>query len=562
MHDNSFVTYLNSLHSYNAQNANVFGEKNINSEFYNNVMVDNPLCHFIVNQLKNESPHLLILTGHAGDGKTSVLYQVLSEFKQPFNSLDTKFTINLTDSKKCLCIKDFSEFSDAQKQEVMKEVFNAQQNGMNVFMVANTGPIINHFSSVFPVEKQEEAKIKLIELMDHNTATIFDIFGLKVSVINVVDINNTFFASEFINKIIDDTLWAKCENCPKKDYCSILRNVRLLNSNKQNSQEFITNHYRWLSEYGDRLTIRNMTQQLSFMITGGLYCEDIKEEEEYAYLSSNLFFGYIGTRFDEKTEVMNAILQSKKCNYCKKRLRIDENLFISKTYNAVFESELEKIITKSYDRIGNVDGWQEMIKRMYMFYNIQTGENEKMQDVEDIFSKTFYRYIQLKYNGETSSAKDNSLIRDAISMMNVGMIDDKTDLAITLNRESGYVQNVQYVVGTIKSKKIRLVTKETAQAAYNGNDNYRDIFININGKKDLSYPIDLPLLDYFDDLKNGIINTNIDAQLSKGLENIKSEILAVAQEDDTEDEVTLIVTTNNGTKNISFDLSDGTIKLM
>lgn len=72
--------------------------------------------------------------------------------------------------------------------------------------------------------------------------------------------------------------------------------------------------------------------------------------------------------------------------------------------------------------------------------------------------------------------------------------------------------------------------------------------------------IDLPLLDYFEDLKNGIIDTNIDAQLSKGIESIKSEILPIAK-DEEDDMFTLIVDTNEGYDEISFNISEGIFKL-
>ena len=69
--ENKFVNYLNTLHSYSGHNANVFGEKNVENEYYKSMMVEVPLCDFIINELTNKAPHIVMLTGHAGDGKTS-----------------------------------------------------------------------------------------------------------------------------------------------------------------------------------------------------------------------------------------------------------------------------------------------------------------------------------------------------------------------------------------------------------------------------------------------------------------------------------------------------------
>ena len=74
---NKFVTYLNGLHNYNAQNQNAYGERNAQSEYYAKTMVKIDICDHIVKLLKDEEPHMIILTGHAGDGKTSIMFQVL-----------------------------------------------------------------------------------------------------------------------------------------------------------------------------------------------------------------------------------------------------------------------------------------------------------------------------------------------------------------------------------------------------------------------------------------------------------------------------------------------------
>ena len=70
-----YIDYLNSLHNYNAQNQNAYAERNVENEYYSDVMVKIKLCDFIVNSF-SEIPHIVMLTGHAGDGKTSTMYQV------------------------------------------------------------------------------------------------------------------------------------------------------------------------------------------------------------------------------------------------------------------------------------------------------------------------------------------------------------------------------------------------------------------------------------------------------------------------------------------------------
>lgn len=558
--ENKFVDYLNTLHNYYGQNSNVFGESNINNDFYKEIMVDIPICNFISKELKNECPHIVILTGHAGDGKTSLMYQVLKSLGCEFDVNKKSFSVELENGKKCLCIKDFSEFSDQQKRKLMEEVVTAQKNGKYVFMVANTGPLIKNFPYAFPDELYEDVQTKLIELLDNNTGKIQNIFDVKISIINIVAVDNTYFAKKFIDNVIEEKLWENCLRCDKREYCPIIKNIGLIKQNEEKVTDFITKHYRWLLEYGERFTIRSMTQQLSYMITGGIECDDVIEEPSYIYLCSNLFFGYLGTRIDDRALSINAIKASLKCNYDKKRLRRDEDIFIDKSWKSLFSKEIVKIITDSEINAGRIDGWQEMIKRMYLFFNIQTDSEAIKCDLEDVFSIQFNRYLELKYLNHCPTLSDHLLVRNALFMLNLGTIKyNSKEIPITLSRESGYVQNVQYVVGTIKTSKIKLIAQPSKHSAYLGDEQYKDLFIQIDGKI-LHRNIDLPLLDYFEDLKNGIIDTNIDAQLSKEIESIKSEILPIAK-DEEDDMFTLIVDTNEGYDEISFNISEGIFKL-
>ena len=47
MDNTRYISYLNSLHNYNAQNPNAYGEKNVNNEFFSKVAVKVSLCNYI-----------------------------------------------------------------------------------------------------------------------------------------------------------------------------------------------------------------------------------------------------------------------------------------------------------------------------------------------------------------------------------------------------------------------------------------------------------------------------------------------------------------------------------
>lgn len=555
MPNNEYVMYLNSLHNYNAQNQNAYGEKNIASPFFNDVMVKIGLCNFIYERLNENQPHIIILTGHAGDGKTSIMYQVLKDLGLEFDASEKISDVELPSGKICRCIKDFSELADEQKKVVLKEVVSFPEQNKFVFMVANTGPLINTFGELFDDHDDvEQAKIKLIDAMDNNTGDINDIMGSKICVINVATVDNTYFAVEFLEKLLKEKVWVECEHCGKKDYCHIVRNRNLIIKNKKRVFEFINMHYVWLTEHGKRLTIRSMTEQLAYMITGGINCEEVNHIEEYKYLFSNLFFGYIGTKENKKASSIVAVRETQNCRYDNKRLRSDEKLLVNRAYSELFGKEITDILRKAEIKNAYVIGWAEFLRRTYIFLNIVTDNKCDENDSADIFSKQFKRFLSLR-NGETTPSKsDANLICDALSMIYIGTTNSNQQIPLTLSRESGIAQNVQLITGTLSTRSIKVIQQETKDRMFNKNRNRNILKLEVNKNK-LGCELSLPLLDYFEELKNGVISTNIDPQLSHGVESLKAE-LSKEMDDVENDAFEMIILRNNGNKPVCLEITD------
>ena len=555
MYNQEYVAYLNSLHNYNARNPNAYGEKNVESKFFKEVAVKVGLCNYIENRLQESEPHMLILTGHAGDGKTSIMYQVLNDFNIEFNTNEKVSDITLPSGKKCRCIKDFSELSDEEKKSVLRECVCLPRQGQYVFMVSNTGPLINTFEELFDEPQKDDEKMKLIEAMDQNSGDICDYNGYKISVVNVAAVDNTSFAVRFVENIVKDSLWERCDGCPQKNYCHICKNRDLIINNKQRVLEFIKDHYIWLVEHGTRLTIRSMTEQLAYMITGGDECDQVESMETNKMLFFNLFFGYIGLKDNERANCILAVKAAKQCGYDNKRLRADEKLLIDCDYQVLFGEDINSILIETHKRDGNIAGWVEFLRRAYIFTNIVTDKTQRTYDNEDVFSKQFENYLRIR-NGDVKPAKqDANLVIDALSMMYLGKIADNStnDIPITLNKSSGLTQNVQLVTGSIRTRNLSLIAKETKDSVFE-EDNKRFELRHKLDKKILSNVITLPILDYFEELRNGVISTSIDPQLTHGVESIKAQ-LADACNDEENGPVEMIVLQNN--KSIDYRLEIG-----
>lgn len=218
---------------------------------------------------------------------------------------------------------------------------------------------------------------------------------------------------------------------------------------------------------------------------------------------------------------------------------------------------MKSILVETHKKDGNIAGWTEFLRRAYIFANIVTDAAQRTYDSEDIFSKQFENYLRLR-NGETKPTKqDTNLIIDALSMMYLGKIADNAtnDIPITLSKTAGLAQNVQLVTGSIRTRNMNLVVQDTKDSVFEEENKRYELRLRVD-KKTLSNVISLPMLDYFEELRNGVISTNIDPQLSHGVESLKAQLAEECNDDEDEDgPVEMIVLQNN--RNIDYRLEIG-----
>lgn len=559
MDTKEYISYLNSLHNYNAQNENAYAEKNIENDYYQKIMVDIKIVDYITKNLEHSEPHLLVLTGQAGDGKTSIMVQVLQNYGCSLITDQQEQIIELPNGKECVCIKDFSELSDAKKKEVLQTAVNLPSEGKYAFIVTNTGPLINTFKALFDQEEDKNnAEIELIDSIDKNDGVIREISArnYKIRAINVASLDNTYFATKFLRKVIDDELW-QCdhENCKECNYCLIKKNRDLIKANQSKTEEFINLYYTWLASHGKRLTIRSITEHIAYMITGGYDCHTIEPQNAYDYLYPNLFFGYIGITKNPNADKISAIKAGREYHLDSKRLCSDEALLINKDYK-VFSPSAEKIVEKAAQANLDLPGTNEMMHRFYFFMNTRTGDLDN-QDIADIYSKNYKRYLDLTRNDGYNFASDRELIFDGLSMIYTGVRTDDQSIPVTLSRNTGLTQNIQLVVGKLMKSKINVLVEDDPGAAFDNENSPKILKIQIRdkGKKPLKIDLSLPLIDYFEDLRDGVIETDIDPQLSQGLEKLKSQITEFVKDDDVED-IEIAINKSDCLKFYTLDIDD------
>ena len=214
---------------------------------------------------------------------------------------------------------------------------------------------------------------------------------------------------------------------------------------------------------------------------------------------------------------------------------------------------MSQIITDAEQKNAYISGWTEFLRRAYLFTNIETDEMVLAHNYEDIFSKQYRRYLQLR-NGESSPSRaDANLVCDALSMIYVGTTSNDSMIPLTLSREAGIAQNVQLITGTLMTKSIKIVLRPKKDSLFNSDKKRYSLKLEVN-KEELESEITLPLLNYFEELKNGIISTNVDPQLSQGIESLKAELSEL--NDDSDETFEMIILRNSGVKAVSLEIAD------
>lgn len=312
-------------------------------------------------------------------------------------------------------------------------------------------------------------------------------------------------------------------------------------------------------EHNERLTIRSMTEHIAFMITGGLDCNTVKPMNFAKKSYFNLFFGYDELEIDKKALNILAISKINKCHFDSKKLRVDEAIIMKQDLTNIAPKEVHEDILKMYSQFRKRKGFNELIRRIYYFTNCETNKDKERELIEDVFSTIFPKYLEWRYNLALPSKSDARFIIDALNMIFTGEVSLNSYLTATFSRGNDLLQNVQLVIGKIKRQAISL---ESIDDEKNKNYNSKRIkkVLKLKVKDTIFHTnINLPLLNYFEELKNGIINTNIDPQLSHGIENLKSEISAYCSKDEDTNIELLIV----GQKDSSpiIDIEDDMLKV-
>ena len=129
--ENKFVDYLNTLHNEKSNNSNALAESQINNTVFKKIEVIRPASGYIQNRIvNNDEGCLIVLTGHAGDGKTTLLYQTLESLNVKPNGKAVNETVQLESGKQLHFVKDFSELTAYDRKIIFQEALEDSNKGV------------------------------------------------------------------------------------------------------------------------------------------------------------------------------------------------------------------------------------------------------------------------------------------------------------------------------------------------------------------------------------------------------------------------------------------------
>lgn len=581
---NDFIEYLNSMNNANSSNRNALAESQVLSKYYDKIKIDRKLGEVLYEKLFNENSTAVILTGHAGDGKTSILIQILNElgyFKNGKKQLSESELYN----DKLFYVKDMSELNEEKQKEMLKDFLKYPNKGISSLLISNTGPLINTFDNILDAVDSERLEINLLNELDNNSLN-----PIKVNIdgeecnfiaVNMANIDNTYLVKEIFSNLLQDELWHKCKNCVVKDKCPIVFNYYTCSENLERITVILERIYVWFKENESRLTIRQMLSHLSFALTGNLSCEEInksiiyKNDAVFNYAFPNLLFGYKGIERIYESLNIKAIKELNKVSMDENALFADYQLFVREDFDMFDEKikfVLEEQIKSHQSDLGinseNATKLRRSLRRFYiLFSRLDNSEFEKLKN--EVFSEAFNTYYKLSKKNKISHKEKSRLeeiVFEGLYKTFIGVYSkDQENLYLTVKKELDDIQNVQLILGEVPKNDMN-VRNELKYSPLKENTEQYEIKIKFNRCSSL-VTLTYQMYQYFMRISEGEVFTSLNPSFTFGLNNLKANLLKhyrYHKEDEFEydPKIKLLVIKKDGVDKINFIVEDGEMQIL
>lgn len=548
-----FISYLNSLHNLTPAGVNALAESQVNTPYFNDIYSEFPIVKHIKKLIQQNENNVIIITGHAGDGKSTIAFDLIKRLDEKFENhifqqheYLKKYNLNI--------LKDMSELNLDERKKWLSQAFTKHENWL---IVSNTGPLLSSITEhLKSIGLTQDIESEIFKLLDNEISISSDLDSLesldlsidighkKVFIINIAKLDNIEVALSIFKKIIQHPAWKTlCQENPKHP---IISNYLSINSYSENLIHSIRLVYLHLLNYEKRLTLRQMLAHFCASLTGGF---QLKDSPIHPIIFSDLFFGYQNHLPWENAFKIPAIHLLHTLNFAGYRsLEIEKFMVDLKNFKGI-APPLYCIIKKHIqdDQDSNIDLFKPALRRLIFIYNLYPTTYINAQS-QFLGSPNIEKYSVWRLDNQNFMSDDARQIKkmslQALNLFFSGVIEDKY-LNITLKRSDSSIFQIAQI------KICSFIEKEFIVSYCS---NKKQPYLTLKKENEVRLELSLPLLDYIQNIIKGEITESLTPIYKTQLERFKLSLIEYSQVDH-EDDITLIRTLSNG------DIQENVIKI-
>jgi serine/threonine protein kinase len=545
---NEFVTYLNTLSNVSAGNENATAESQVSNEYFKRIAVGSSLTEYIFEILMSEKRNV-ILTGNAGDGKTTIATQIRQKLRNDPKALPA---IEVLTEEKLVIVKDMSELDVQKRVDILSQSISDIEN--SYLIVSNTGTLLDSFNELNKHGFEVDQNTVLKALSSEKPEKILDD---SYELINIGSINSIATACEVFKRMIAEDHWKKCSSCHLSNDCPMHFNLSLLQSKEDIVVNRIALIYRRLFEYNVRLTMRQMVGHLAYAITGGLTCAEIQamsmieiNKSFSKFLFFNLFFGDDGAELSSIAMQLLPVRQVQKAGFgafidplYEREAWTRSDLKVFRQEN-LSEDNIEKL---SYLFKYNNSHSRRQVRRMLYFFGSLEGQKGLQFIAVFLRSPMLKKYIEFTQTTKKLPSSEErryrfrilQVLQEFITGIRLpeGKWEKQADyLYITLNR-AGFGSGTQMVLADFRLSEFELRVKTKYQVAH---EKRNILTLVYKSNKNVFLELDLPFLDYVARRYEGEIAEELSSYYSDRLNKFKVRLLNTANNDVDDSRLSLL----------------------
>ena len=587
---NNYIAYLNTLQNTDANSDNSLAEAQAINQFFSQIHVAHPLVDQIQQVLISDAGNThVILTGHAGDGKSTIALELYKRLKglpvdQPLDiGIQPREELQCGEVRICV-IKDLSEWTEDEQQVILGQMMAGDAHFL---LISNTGCLLNLFTRYAHASGSNPIALEgnLLEAIENEGPWSWE--GIDFTVYNLALRDNLTLALQMWQQMLDAPEWQKCTNCQANNACPIFSNITLIQKHHQLIRDRLLLAYRRIYEYGTRLTIRQLGAHLAYMLTANLDCQQVHralQAGESFHLTEhyffNRYFGDTGDVDDIHAAQLHAVMAVNQqefghhlCPSMERQLWMAGN---SVPFHIGIE-ELEEDFSALLQRgkyAERASGRHARIQVRRMLYFLHQPVSPGAQTAYyDRFLAAFLNspMIRQYVDWQTAEAPLSLTVKESYRRRlfqvlqehccGVRMLEDASSpsrLYITLNRQQNNIrQSAQVVLASIDfNASFDLLLQRSTK------DGKRNMVLQGKGEHaQINLLLNLPFLDYMMLRQQGEVGKLLQLTYVDRLERFKNRVLTVARRSNEHEILLLRLNTDHRFQQQRFSVTHGKLEV-